>query len=196
MAIGEIKIWRNWKYLVHVVGSEAVYKRVDQKLKNVEIDPFFYREQVTIFHARLYYLLIDLQLQDIYGWAVTDKMLQLFSLITQNYDNTLVKIIMKKNNNFDLTLYLENDQINHREIGRQIWIKFVKPLSFICKLKTHMELTNENSICRVCRIRVEKEKEKQLLNHSIKKYPELAFNPRSRSQTITQKNYFSKTANK
>ena len=176
ITVGEIQIWRNWKYLVNVVGSEALYKRVDQKLKNLEIDQFFYREQVIIFHARLYHLLIDLQLQDIYGWALNDKMLQLFTMITQNYDDTLLKINRNRSMNFDLTLDLENNQINHREIGRKTWINFVAPLSIVCTLKNHLEHTNDNSKCKVCRKRVEKEKEKQWLNHFIKKYPELASN--------------------
>ena len=37
---------------VDLMGSEEVYRRVDQKLANLEIDPFFYHYQLKLIHFR------------------------------------------------------------------------------------------------------------------------------------------------
>ena len=35
-----------------LVGTEALYKRLDKKLANLEVDTFFYRKQLGLFHLR------------------------------------------------------------------------------------------------------------------------------------------------
>ena len=186
-SVCENDIKNNREYLVDSIGSEAVYKRVDQKLKNLEIDPFFYREQVLIFNVRAYYLLHDMQLRNFYVYGAmteppkppTDQMLQFFSMITQNYDNTLKKVFRNKYMNFDLNLDLDNDQNNYQENGKKAWLYFLAPLKIVCMLKNHLELSHENSICKYCGRSVEHtEFEKKWLHHFIKKYPELASHAR------------------
>ena len=37
---------------MEVVGSELLYERLDQKLKNIEVDPFLYNKQLRLFNKR------------------------------------------------------------------------------------------------------------------------------------------------
>ena len=42
---------------VRIVASEALHKRLDTKLSNLEVDPFFYKKQNELFFLRVTYLL-------------------------------------------------------------------------------------------------------------------------------------------
>ena len=177
---GKEEIKKDKEKQVRDIGSEEGYRRVDQKLKNLEVDPFFYREQIIIFNSRCWYLLKDLELEN-RGFGPRNG-LNLSFMITQDYENTVATIFRNIYKSFDLTVGLIKSQENYehiRTLGTKAWLKFSAPLSSVCLL-SHLQLDDQtdhsNEFCNHCLRSVGKQKSLQLLKHFLTKYPELAAN--------------------
>ena len=59
MKAGPQKLAAATQAQVENVGSEEIYRRVNNKLAQLEVDPWFYWEQLSIYRWREYYLKND-----------------------------------------------------------------------------------------------------------------------------------------
>ena len=66
---------------VTLVGSETLYKRLDQKLADLEVDPFFYNKQNSLCHWRTQYL----------REKAKDNYYKIFLLSTKHFDEAIEK---------------------------------------------------------------------------------------------------------
>ena len=72
---------------IGVVGSKEIYKRVNNKLANLEVDHFFYREQLKLYEWRHDFLRRNNS--PIYSLIGPEYGRQLAIVITQNFDQVL-----------------------------------------------------------------------------------------------------------
>ena len=83
---------------VTLVGSETLYNRLDKKLKDLEIDPFFYNKQCKLIYRRYFFL------KEVKVYGNGDK---LTFLSTQCFDKASQKIGLEELPEINLSLGLE-----------------------------------------------------------------------------------------
>ena len=64
---------------VEEVGLEVLYKRLDKKMANLEVDPFFYRKQLKLFRMRY----------NILGKIIRYNMFEKSYICSQSFDQVL-----------------------------------------------------------------------------------------------------------
>lgn len=115
---------------VDYLGSEAVYKRVNGKLANLEVDPFFYWEQIKLYNWRFEYIIGKVLNTNVYRPSG-----EIGFVITQSFDQYL------KNGTVPEEVSLES----RLTLAKQAWVMFRGPFT-VTSMLLALEMDPTNTI--------------------------------------------------